>query len=103
MSFGFRGWHADEDDIEVRLRQLRKEVSALSRAVTRRGERGLDDTREALSEVVSDLSDRVSDMLPEVRRRARAIEHSAREHPAAIAVAGMLVVGLALTLLVRRR
>lgn len=102
MSFGL--WNSsDNDDIEVRLRRLSKELSALSRIAAKRGERGFDDTREALSEVVSDLSERVTDMMPEVRRRARAIESSAREHPATVAVAGVVLVGLALSLLLRRR
>lgn len=103
MAFGFHGWNSADDDLEERFRRLSKEVQALSRAVGRRGSRAMDEGRDGAAELVSELSDRLSDMMPEIRRRSRAVEQTAREHPAAVAVAGVLVVGLALSIILHRK
>ncbi len=107
MSFPWSGWTADEDELQARLRRLNHEVSMLSRIVARRGSRTVEGAREGLSEVVSDLSDRVAELAPVVRKQGaaagKAARAAAREHPAAAAVAGVVVVGLVLSLLLHRR
>jgi hypothetical protein len=41
--------------------------------------------------------------MPDLRRKARVIENTAREHPAAAAAVGLIVIGLAASLLFGRR
>jgi ElaB/YqjD/DUF883 family membrane-anchored ribosome-binding protein len=103
MSHGFPGWSSVEDDIEARLHRLGKEVAALRRAVGRSGGRTAEHARETAGDLAAELSERLSDLMPRMRRRGAAAERVAREHPAAVAVAGVVVVGLALSLLLHRR
>lgn len=103
MSLRFPGWSAAEDEIEATVRSLSREVSALSHALARQGGRRVDEAREGLADVASDLSERVAELLPVVRRRGAQASHAAREHPAAVAVAGVVVAGLVLSILFRRR
>lgn len=97
--FGNRGgW---DDDLERRLARLSKEISTLSRAARKRGAHAYDETRDTAADLYDDLSERVHDMMPEVRRQAQIARRAARDNPALV-VAGVAVLGLALAAFLRR-
>ena len=77
-------------------------MNTLKKAVSKRGASAYQDTREAASDVYSEVWDRFSESLPAMRKRARAAEQVARDNPATAAVVGLAVVGLLVTLLARR-
>lgn len=89
-------------DIDRQIASLSRELSALRKTVAKRGGAYYDDGRETAREVYSDLAERLSDKLPALRKHARAIEGSARDHPATAAAVGLVVVGLAVMLFSRR-
>ena len=90
-------------DLEKQVASLSRELSALKRSLARRGGDYYEDGRSAAADRYSDLMDRISDHLPSVRRRARALETTARDHPAATAAVGLVVLGLVATLVFSRR
>ncbi len=90
-------------DLEKQVAALSRELSALKRTVARRGGSYYESGREAAAESYSDLMDRISDHLPAVRRRAHALETTARDHPAATAAVGLVILGLVATLVFSRR
>jgi len=94
----FRG----EDDLEAQVAHLAKEMSALKKSLSKRGGDVYDDARDTAADFYGELRERLSDALPMVRRRARAAEQVAFDHPATAAVVGLVVVGLLVTLLARR-
>ena len=92
-----------EGDLEDQVARLTKELSSLKKSLSKRGASAYEDTRDTASHLYGDLWDRVSETLPMIRKRARAAEHVARDNPAATAaVVGLVVVGLLVTMLVRR-
>jgi ElaB/YqjD/DUF883 family membrane-anchored ribosome-binding protein len=91
-----------EDDLEEQVARLTKEISSLKKALSKRGAIAYEDTRESASDLYGELWDRFSEALPFMRKRARAAEQVARDNPATAAVVGLVVVGLLVTLLVRR-
>ncbi|HTV68550.1 MAG TPA: hypothetical protein VMF90_08440 [Rhizobiaceae bacterium] len=90
-------------DLEKRVRDLTREVQQLRRAAAKRGAGFVDDTGETLQDIYAAVADQVSSSLPRLRKGAKAIEKSAYDHPATVAAVGLLVVGLAATLFLRRR
>jgi len=90
-------------DLEKQVASLSKELAALKKQMSRRGGTLYADGRDAVSDYYSDLAESVSDRFPDLQRRARAIEGTAREHPAAAAAVGFVVLGLLATLLFSRR
>ena len=94
----FRG----EDDLEAQVAHLAREMYSLKKSLSRRGSDVYDDARDTASDFYSKLRERFTDALPMVRRRTRAAEQAARDHPATAAVVGLVVVGLLVTLLARR-
>ncbi|MET3790156.1 DUF883 family protein [Aquamicrobium terrae] len=97
-------------DLEKQVAQLSKELTSLKKQLSKRGNRYYDEGREALSDYRDTISDyydeisgRIGEHLPDLRKRARAIEHSAREHPATTAAVGLIVLGLVASLLLSRR
>jgi ElaB/YqjD/DUF883 family membrane-anchored ribosome-binding protein len=90
-------------DLEKQVANLSKELAALKKEMSRRGGGLYADGREAVSDYYSELAERVADRLPDLRSRAKALESSAREHPATAAAVGFVVLGLLATLLFTRR
>lgn len=90
-------------DLENQIAALSKEMTALRKAVAKRGGGYYEDGREAAWDYYSDLADRIGHRLPSLGKRARAIENTARDHPATVAAVGLVVVGLVATLLFSRR
>ncbi|MBZ9852336.1 hypothetical protein LB566_00900 [Mesorhizobium sp. CA13] len=92
-----------EVDLDKRVAALSRELAALKKAVSRRGGAYYEGGRDAALDTYSDLAERLHDAMPAIRERGRAIEKSAREHPATAAAIGLVVVGLVASLLFSRR
>ena len=90
-------------DLDKQVAVLSKELAALRKVVAKRGGAYYDDGREAASDYYTQLADRIGDALPVIRKQGRAIERTAREHPATAAAVGLVVVGLVASLLFSRR
>ena len=95
---GRRSW---DDDLERRISHLSKELNVLTREARKRGSHIYADTRDTATDAYDELSDRIHDWLPVVRKQARQAEQTARDHPALV-LAGVAAVGLAAALLLRR-
>lgn len=92
-----------EPDLGRQIAQLSKEVSALRNSVSARGGAAVDGAWESGADLYDDMRDRLSSALPYVRKGARTVERSARDHPAAAAAVGLVVVGLMVALMARRQ
>ena len=90
-------------DLEKQVAALSRELTALRKAVARRGGAYYEDGRDAASDYYSSLAERIGDTLPAIRRQGRIIEKTARDHPAKAAAVGVVVVGLIASLLLSRR
>jgi len=90
-------------DLEKQVASLSRELAALKRTMAKRGRAYYEDGRETAWDTYSDFMERVNDRLPSLRRQARALESTARDHPATTAAVGLVVLGLLATLLLSRR
>ncbi|MGX5841404.1 hypothetical protein ACWGTI_11850 [Mesorhizobium sp. ArgA1] len=90
-------------DLEKQVATLSKELAALRKAMAKRGGGYYEDGREAAADYYGQLADRISDAMPAIRKQGRAIERTARDHPATAAAVGLVVVGLVASLLLSRR
>ena len=95
-----------EGNLEEQVASLRKEVSALTRMLTKRGAAAYSDTRESASDLYEDAWNRLLEALPKIRKQARDQARfagkAAHDNPVATAVVGVAVLGLLVSLLVRR-
>ncbi len=92
-----------DSDLDRRIAALSRELATLKKTLARRGSAYYDDGREAAADLYDDLSERIGHALPALRKQARVVERSAREHPAATAAVGLVALGLLATLLFSRR
>ena len=90
-------------DLEKQVAALSRELAALRRATLKRGGAYYEDGRDAALDTYSDLAGRLRDAMPAIRKQGRVIEKSARDHPAAAAAVGLVVLGLVASLLFSRR
>lgn len=93
-------------DLEREIGALRREVATLGRRVSKRGAKAYHSAGDELTDLYEDIADRFSAALPVIGRRARAIEHTIRDHPTrTVAVVGLaaLAVAAAVLLTSRRR
>ncbi|OWK18543.1 hypothetical protein AJ88_06550 [Mesorhizobium amorphae CCBAU 01583] len=90
-------------DLEKQVATLSRELAALRKAVAKRGGAYFEDGRDAASDYYSELAERLTDALPAIRNKGRAIERTARDHPATVAAVGLVVVGLIASLVLSRR
>lgn len=81
-------------DLQDQIAALRKELGGLRKVVARRSAEFYDDAGDTLSDYASELADRINPYLPAIRRQARNMQKAAYDHPAAIAVVGLVVIGL---------
>lgn len=80
----------DDLDLHDRIEALQKEVAVLSRSLSKHGKAAYRDASDHAGAFYGELSDRVSDAMPVIRRQARAIEDSVRENPTrAVAAVGL--------------
>ncbi|TGS57814.1 DUF883 family protein, partial [Mesorhizobium sp. M3A.F.Ca.ET.201.01.1.1] len=92
-----------DHDLDRQFAALSRQVDDLRKTLAKRGDAYYEDGREAASDYYSHLADRLHEALPAVRRRGRALERTARDHPATAAAVGLVVVGLLAGLLLSRR
>ncbi|RWA76652.1 DUF883 family protein [Mesorhizobium sp.] len=94
---------ATDHDLDRQFAALSRQVDDLRKTLAKRGDAYYEDGREAASDYYSHLAHRLHEALPAVRRRGRALERTARDHPATAAAVGLVVVGLLAGLLLSRR
>ena len=82
--------HDDSIDIHRQIASLQKELASLSRSVSKHGRAAYRGASHEASEIYGDVSERIADALPVIRRGAHQVEDSIRANPGrAIAVAGL--------------
>ncbi len=91
-----------ETDLESQVASLRKEISSLTRLVSKRGSEVYEGSRDGAVELYEELWNRVSDALPKIGKQAKAANKVAHDNPMITAVVGVAVVGLVIGLLARR-
>ncbi|WP_192248407.1 DUF883 family protein [Mesorhizobium silamurunense] len=94
---------ATDHDLDRQFAALSRQLDDLRKALARRGDAYYEDGREAGSDYYSQLADRLHEALPAITRRGRALERTARDHPATAAAVGLVVLGLLAGLLISRR
>lgn len=90
-------------DLDKQVAALSRQLSDLKKALAKRGDAYYEDGREAASDYYSQLTERLHEALPAIKRGGRALERTARGHPATTAAVGLVVVGLLAGLLISRR
>lgn len=90
-------------DLDKQIASLTKELAALKKAASKRGSAFYEEGRDAARDTYSDFVEAIGDRLPALHKRAKAIEGTAREHPATAAAVGLVVVGLVAAMLFSRR
>ncbi len=90
-------------DLEKQVATLSRELAGLKKTLARRGSGYYEDGRDAASNYFDDLADRFGRSLPALKGHARAIEETAREHPAKTAALGLVALGLLAALVFARR
>ena len=90
------------EDLEDQVERLRHEVAAMRKTIAAQGARGYSAGHEQVSELYDETSERLAELMPQVRRQARVAGRAVRDNPAPIIV-GAVVVGLLATLLMSRR
>lgn len=95
--------HEIEDDLHEQIAELRKEVSALARKLSRRGATAYDASRDVAGDYYDEMARWLRDTLPLARRRAGAVEQTARDNPVLTAAVGLAVLGLAISLFAVKR
>ncbi|MEW6633585.1 MAG: hypothetical protein AB1440_22170 [Pseudomonadota bacterium] len=90
-------------DLDKQVAALSRQLNDLTKVLAKGGDTYYEDGREAASDYYSRLAEHLNEALPAVRRRGRALERTARDHPATAAAVGLVVVGLLAGLLISRR
>ncbi|MDX8517981.1 glycine zipper domain-containing protein [Mesorhizobium dulcispinae] len=90
-------------DLDRQVVALSRQLDDLRKALAKRGDAYYEDGRGTASDYYSQLADRLHEALPAIRRKGRAVERTARDHPATAAAVGLVVVGLLAGLLISRR
>ena len=91
-----------DHDLHRQIAALAKQVSALQGAVSSRGGHAVDGAWDTTADLYDDFRDRLAGAMPHIRKGARTVERSARDHPATAAVVGLVVVGLVVAFMSRR-
>jgi len=92
-----------EIDLQEQVRMLGNEVASLRKAAAKRGSNLYDQASETASDYYTDIAEAIRAALPGFRKRARAAETAAFQNPAIVAAIGLVVLGLAASLLFRGR
>ncbi len=92
-----------DSDLERQIAALSRDLAALKKTLGRRGSAYYEDGREAASDLYDDLAERIGHAMPALRKQARVVERSAREHPGTAAAVGVVALGLVAMLLFSRR
>ncbi|MBO6720153.1 MAG: hypothetical protein JJ913_19600 [Rhizobiaceae bacterium] len=93
-----------DGDLAARIEALRDELAELGREAKKQGIGVYRGAAHSGRGFFSELPEYLHSMTPAARRQTRAAKHVVRDHPtAAIGVAGLVLVGLAATLIYARR
>lgn len=103
MNLPFSNRLPSEADLEDQIAKLSRELSSLKKMLAKQGSRAYADTQAMASDFYEDVSGRISEAMPVVRDRARAVERAARDNPTTTAAVGLVVVGLLIALMSSRR
>lgn len=95
--------HEIEDDLREQIADLRDEVAALTKKLSRRGAVAYEGSRDVASDFYDELTRRLRDTVPMLRQRASAVEQTARDNPALAAMVGLAVIGLAISFFAVKR
>jgi ElaB/YqjD/DUF883 family membrane-anchored ribosome-binding protein len=91
-------------DIEARIEALRDELASLRRDAARGSRGAYESAKETGYDFLSELPHMSRAAVPAARRQARIAEQAVRDHPtAAVAVAGLVLIGLAASVIYSRR
>lgn len=96
--------HRHREDVQDQLMRLSQEVAALKKQMTSSGRAAYRDTRHMGEDFADAMRDHLHQM-PDMRVQAYRLQKSAQAHPgttASIAAAGIIVLGLAASLFMRR-
>lgn len=91
-----------KSDLEDQVAHLTRQVASLTKAMSKRGASALADGRESAAELYEEFHDRFAEAMPAVRRQARVARKAAHDHPVAIALVGVALLGLFVSLIARR-
>jgi len=89
-------------DLKDQVSKLRKEVSSLRKSLARQGADAYADTRDTAGDLYDDLTERLAEAMPRLRRQSRAMRRTASDHPVTTALIGVALVGLVAAFLSRR-
>lgn len=101
------------EDLERQVTSLTRELSSLRRTAAKRGSHLYDEVSERganaygdVADIVSDLIGKLSSQRPisrrEIERQARLAGAAVKDHPKTVALVGLVGLGLAAMLLMRR-
>jgi len=83
-------------DLHGEIAALRRDISALSRSMSKRGAAAWRDAGDEAADLYGEISSRIAHALPAVRRRARDLEETIRDHPTrTVAVVGLAALAVA--------
>lgn len=91
-----------EDDLEAQVARLTREVSRLKRSAGGRGTHYYHGARDGMTDLYEELFERMADVLPVIRKRARRVNRAARDNPAMVGLAGLALLGIVAAILYRR-
>jgi len=90
------------ESLEAQVEALRREIAGLRKNLSKRGRVAYADASDTAEALYGDLAERWAEAAPHVRKRAKQVEQTARDNPAAAAAVGLVVVGLLAAMLFRR-
>jgi multidrug efflux pump subunit AcrA (membrane-fusion protein) len=103
MAFFERTREAAAEDLQDQIAALSHQISALQKAMRKRGYAAFEDGKESAGDLYGEAWDRFHDALPVIRKRAYQAERAARDNPAVTAaVVGVVLAGLAVAFLSRK-
>lgn len=89
-------------ELEDQVAHLSRQVASLTKAMSKRSANALADGRDSAAELYEEFHDRLAEAMPAIRRQARVARNAAHDHPVVIALVGVALLGLFVSLVARR-